>query len=646
LVKNWIYHDSQDLFYRNPFGAVPCNQIVNLKVKLQNLNNVEKVVVNLWRDGEGSKDLTMGRVYGEEGIYSVSVSLPSISGLVWYYFIVTSNGQNYYYGNNQNEFGGLGEISEGIPLPFQITVYKKELLPPTWFQNSVIYQIFVDRFYNGNKNGIVVNAKKNSLIHAHWDNDPIYIKDEKTGQIARWDFFGGNLLGVKNKLGYIKGLGVNVIYFNPIFEAQSNHKYDTGDFHKIDPMYGDEKLFRELVKEAKELGIFIILDGVFSHTGCDSIYFNKEGNYNSIGAFQSKKSSYYSWYHFDEFPHKYDCWWGIDLLPNVDELDPSFQNFILYSPDSVVKHWQKTGIMGWRLDVADELPDSFIKRFKKVVREQEPNSVLIGEVWEDASNKVSYGKRREYFWGEELDSVMNYPFRQIVIDFLLEKINSQTVHLHLMSLYENYPIHNFYSLMNLLGSHDVPRILTIFQDALINIDGIKKKQEIAIKQLKLAILWQMTFPGVPSIYYGDEVGLEGGNDPLNRRGFPWERGNNELYEWVQKMIIIRNQYDVLRTGHWISLAVEQDIYGFIRLIKNGIDALGVRKNPSISIILLNRNNSSERLVILDVSQYIDTDEFINLIDPTDNMRIEQGLLECSLKPLEGKVWIKKQSHNT
>ncbi|WP_339062945.1 glycoside hydrolase family 13 protein [Tepidibacillus marianensis] len=582
----------------------------------------------------------MMKVSGEEDIYSISITTPSMPCLMWYFFMVISNGRIYYYGNNENRLGGVGEISGNIPILYQITVYKNEALPPAWFQDSVIYQIFVDRFFNGNEDGKVLNAKKNSLIHAHWENDPIYIKDEKTGRIARWDFFGGNLLGVKKKLGYLKRLGIQVIYFNPIFEAQSNHKYDTGDYHKIDPMYGDEEIFRELVKEAGRLGISIILDGVFSHTGSDSVYFNKEGNYPSIGAYQSKASPYFSWYRFNEFPHWYDCWWGIDLLPNVNELDPFYQNFIIYDSNSVLKHWLREGIKGWRLDVADELPDTFIKKFKETLLEQEPDAVLIGEVWEDASNKISYGQRREYLLGEELDSVMNYPFRQIVIDFLLGHRNAYSIHSHLMNLYENYPIHHFYSLMNLLGSHDVPRILTVLQDALpVNMDD-KKKKEIAIQRLKLAVLWQMTFPGVPSVYYGDEAGLEGGNDPLNRRGFPWGRENKELFVWVQELIAIRNQYDVLRTGKWISLAIDSDIYAFIRQIEEGIDALGQKRKSNTSIILLNRNITHEKIVTLDISKWFKNGQFVNVILPKENIMVEHGIFTCRLKPLEGKVWVK------
>ncbi|MFV9509700.1 glycoside hydrolase family 13 protein [Tepidibacillus sp. LV47] len=641
MVNDWIYHNSYDLFYRNPFGAVPCKQQVELKIKLQRTNKIDKVTLRLWIEGEEKKEFPMSPLEGEEGIYSVQITTPSTPGLVWYYFMVVTNGQIVYYGNNQAKQGGIGEASEQIPHPYQITVFLNKHLPPSWFYDTVLYQIFVDRFFNGNENGNVLNPKKNSLIHAHWENDPIYIKDEKTGKIARWDFFGGNLIGVKKKLPYLKKLGIRAIYFNPIFEAQSNHKYDTGDYHKIDPMFGDEEIFRDLVNEAKKIGISIILDGVFSHTGSDSIYFNKEGTYPSIGAYQSQNSPYYSWYRFYEFPHRYDCWWGIDSLPNVNELDPSYLDFIIYHQNSVLKHWLKMGIKGWRLDVADELPDLFIKKFNKVLKEQNKEAVLIGEVWEDASNKISYGQRREYLYGEELDSVMNYPFRQIVIDFLLGYKDSHAVHSTLMSLYENYPLHHFYSLMNLLGSHDVPRILTVLKEKLPqDLDPIKKRK-MAIKRLKLASLWQMTFPGVPSIYYGDEAGLEGGNDPLNRRGYPWGREDQELLNWFQEIIAIRNQYDVLRTGDWISFFPETDVYGYIRQIKNGIDALGRKRRENIAIIIFNRNLFFNKHVVLDISKWVSNIRMINLLNQNEETVIKNGMLELTLKPLEGKLLMNK-----
>ena len=320
------------------------------------------------------------------------------------------------------------------PFPYQITVYNHELVSSyqKWFREGIIYQIFVDRFYNGNKAGIVHHPKRNSFIYSHWDDTPMYIRNQ-AGQVIRWDFFGGNLLGVKKKLRYLKELGISIVYLNPIFESPSNHKYDTADYLNVDPMFGDNQLFADLCDAARELGISIILDGVFSHTGSDSIYFNKDGKYPSIGAYQSKDSPYYSWYRFKHFPNDYETWWGIETLPNVNELEPSYLQFMIEGENSVVKHWHHLGTKGWRLDVADELPDPFIQALRRQLQELDPASIVIGEVWEDASNKISYEKRRGYLLGNELDSVTNYPFRNILIEFIQEKKTAEETHLALMT---------------------------------------------------------------------------------------------------------------------------------------------------------------------------------------------------------------------
>jgi 4-alpha-glucanotransferase len=251
-----------------------------------------------------------------------------------------------------------------------------------------------------------------------------------------------------------------LVYLTPVFTAPSNHKYDTGDYMKVDPMFGSNETFTELFESAGRLEISIVLDGVFSHTGSDSIYFNKEGHYTSIGAYQSVKSQYYPWYTFFKHPDSYECWWGVDTLPNVNELEPSYQDFILLSRDSVIKHWGRLGCRGWRLDVADELPDEFLKNLRKTVKETDPEAVILGEVWEDASNKISYGKIREYLLGEELDSVINYPLRHAILKFFMGEWDSTRLNKTIMSLFENYPVSSFYSMMNILGSHDTVRIMT------------------------------------------------------------------------------------------------------------------------------------------------------------------------------------------
>ncbi|MCL0063057.1 alpha-amylase family glycosyl hydrolase, partial [Peptococcaceae bacterium] len=360
-----------------------------------------------------------------------------------------------------------------------------------------------------------------------------------------------------------------------------------------------------------------------------------------------KESPYYSWYKFIEWPEKYECWWGIDTLPCVNELDPSYMRFIIYNQDSVLEYWMKREAKGWRLDVVDELPDEFVKAFRKKMKEIDPDSVLIGEVWEDASNKISYSEMRKYLLGEELDSVMNYPFRKTVIDFFLGNITSHDVHKSLMSLYENYPLEVFYSTMNIVGSHDVPRILTILGEAPPEETLSREEQaryflteekiQLAIDRLKLVSLFQMTFPGVPCIYYGDEAGVEGYSDPYCRATYPWGAEIKELLRWYKKVIGFRNKYGVLRTGQWKSLPVDDDIYGYVRIVKNNKDIFGQPMEDNTAIVLFNRNRYRKIDIRLELGDDV-RGEFTNLLDGDEKVQIE-GTFSISLMPLEAKLFM-------
>ncbi|HHV71091.1 MAG TPA: glycoside hydrolase family 13 protein [Clostridia bacterium] len=653
MDQNWIFHDSHQSKYRKPFGAVACGKKIILSLSVKSQHKPDGVILRLWKNNREEERIEMNLVSqtGQDFFYQIDFTAPSNPGLLWYYFIVYKEGKTYYYGNNEAKLGGIGAIYEYEPPSYQITVHKKEAVTPNWFKEAVMYQIFVDRFFNGCEDGKILARKDNCHIYTNWYEDvPVYRRDPESGRIVSYDFFGGNLLGVIKKLPYLKDLGINVIYLNPVFESASNHKYDTGDYKKIDPMFGDNSTFELLCAKAQELGIYIILDGVFSHTGSDSIYFNKEGNYPGLGAYQSKDSPYYSWYRFYHYPDQYECWWGIDTLPNVNEMEPSYQDFIIYGEDSVLKYWMRLGAKGWRLDVADELPDEFIKVFWKTMKEVDPDSILIGEVWEDASNKISYGKLREYLWGEELDSVMNYPFRNIFLDYLLNRKNARETHLRLMQLYENYPRHYFYSLMNLIGSHDVPRVLTLLGDAPPEESLSKEEQaryrlspeqkELALARLKLFTLIQMTFPGVPCIYYGDEAGMEGYKDPLNRGTYPWGRENRELLNWYKKVIALRNSYPVFKTGEWISFYVQEDVYGYIRRIGKGRDIFGQERQTSTAILLFNRNHLKKIEFELDLSKWC-AGVFVDLLNGKREIDLGDGIINLSLLPLEGKVLLQR-----
>lgn len=600
-----IFHDSHKLEYRNPFGAVKLGTLVKLDIKIDKESIVYIHIINF--NGR-EVDIEMNKVYidEEKGYrYEYIIDTSNSLGVLNYYFKIIYNSNVIYYGNNDDILGGVGKKSDYRPTLYQITVYNERKVP-NWYKEGIIYQIFVDRFLNGNENGEINSPKKNSFIYSTWEDDPMYIKNEK-GDIVRWDFFGGNLKGVKAKLDYIKSIGVSVIYMNPIFEATSCHKYDTADYKKIDGMFGTEDDFRELCEEANELGIKIILDGVFSHTGSDSKYFNKLGTYKEDGAYQSKQSKYYNWYKFKNFPDEYESWWGFDNQPNVEELNDDYVNYIIKDNDSVIAKWMKLGASGWRLDVADELPDKFIEMIKARMLEINEDSVLIGEVWEDASNKVSYSNRREYLFGNELDSVTNYPFREMIIGFVLGNISSNLFLKKIMNLFENYPSENFYSSMNLLGNHDTERILTKVNE---NID-----------LLKIAIGIQMTLPGVPLIYYGDEVGLLGGADPQNRRPYPWNKQNIEILNWYKLLGNIRNSEASLKKGSFKPIICSEEVLCYERQYEDEI--IFVLVNPTNKVIEYKFESNGKKIV--------------GMIDKMKKYREVNGEIQLSLSKYEFEV---------
>ncbi|MGG7179452.1 glycoside hydrolase family 13 protein [Clostridium paraputrificum] len=563
MEQDFAFHNSHIREYRSPFGAVPVRTKVNIKILVNKGVEVYLKVIG-FEDEERLIKMNWEGNSGNRALFSAQIDTSELLGMNRYYFVIKKDEREFYYGNNTEVLGGEGNIYYENPIPYQITVYEEEYIPE-WFQEGIIYQIFVDRFYNGNKDGRISNPKKNSFIYGQWDDEPMYIKG-KNGEVIRWDFFGGNLRGVIEKLPYLNELGITILYFNPIFEAISCHKYDTGNYENIDPMFGTEMDFKELCDKAEGYGIKIILDGVFSHTGSDSKYFNKEGNYNSIGAFQSKESPYYSWYRFYDYPRTYESWWGFENQPNVDELNPAYLDYIVTGDNSIVTKWIKLGASGWRLDVADELPDKFIELLKKRIREVKKDSILVGEVWEDASNKVSYSERRKYLFGRELDSVTNYPLRDSILRYVKGEISGSKFIKQIYSLYENYPIDNFYNTMNLLGNHDTERILTLLSEDK--------------SLLELAIVIQMTLPGVPLIYYGDEAGLLGLRDPSNRRTYPWGNEDKEVYRLYKNLISLRKNNHILLKGDFDIYRGEEDLV----IVKRAY------KNKSILIIL---NNSLE-----------------------------------------------------
>lgn len=592
-MANVIKYNSWDTNFKAPFGALKTCEKATINVEASKFN-IYSIKLIIQKEDENLNpvlvrevELQLSEDLGNVKKYSAEI-LPLEEPAVYYYFFevrlnLHGEDKTLFYGKDHNN-GMICEYDSKYINKYQLTVYE-DYKVPSWFKEGVLYHVFVDRFNNGNRNGKVDGIKKNSFLYGNWDDDPMYIK-KQNGDIARWDFYGGNLKGIINKLGYLKKLGVTIIYLSPVFEAASNHKYDTGNYKKIDPMFGDEKTFKELIDKAAEKGISIVLDGVFSHVGEDSIYFNKYNNYDSVGAYQSEESPYRSWFNFGEDKDDYQAWWGIKALPNTNELEPSFMDYIIYDEDSVVNKWMKMGVKGWRLDVVDELPTKFVKELKKEVRKNDDESILIGEVWEDASNKISYSERRTYLLGDQLDSVLGYPFRDNLVSFLNGEIASWQLNDFFMTIKENYPEEAFKSNLNLLSSHDIERVKT----------ALKSDKEL----LKLAILTQMSFEGVPYIYYGDEAGLEGGKDPENRKTYPWKNEDMEIMDFYRHCSQFRNRNKVLTYGNtYFIYTGNDDVFAYTRYDDEheGILVVLNRSENNQSVSLALKADSIEEITV-------------------------------------------------
>ena len=450
---------------------------------------------------------------------------------------------------------------------FQFSIVNFEYPEPQKYYGGLIYHIFVDRFNKGGN----VPVREDAVLMNEWEGAIPEYPPYPGAHLENNTFFGGTLYGIINKLDYIKSLGTTLIYLSPIFEAYSNHKYDTGDYMKVDEMFGGEKALKKLISEAKKRDIGIILDGVFNHTGSDSVYFNREGRYETLGAYQSKESKYYKWYDFQSFPDKYTSWWGIEILPRINPDIKECGEFIAGN-GGVIEKYSKLGVAGFRLDVADELSDSFISKIKSKLLENPEPSVLYGEVWEDASNKIAYDKRKHYYLGSELDGVMNYPLRTGIISFLKDKDKS-ALEYEFLDVMFNAPIRVRNMQMNLLGTHDTERIITMLagqsaegrtNDELAKMSLTATERERGIKLLKMAYVILATVPGLPTIFYGDEVGLEGYKDPFNRRPYPWKNGNDEIRSFYKKIGEIRHGSDVYKDGDFSLAHIDNETLVFTR----------------------------------------------------------------------------------
>ena len=544
-----ILFDSKQLQYKNPFGTLVPNQVCTLNIHIPSsvqAKNVTCVINN--ENGVNAQivPMTLQMRKGPYDVFQGSFSIP-YAGLYFYFFTIehaTGTFRLFKQGDDTNmEAGDLWQVS-CVPADFKT---------PDWAKGATIYQVFPDRFYKSGK--VDLTGKLGPYtVHPYW-HEEVDWRPTPEGVVLNNDFFGGNFKGITEKMDYIASMGTTILYLNPISKSFSSHRYDTGDYKVPDPMLGTMEDFKAMVEAAHEHGIKVILDGVYSHTGSDSLYFNKNGTFDGVGAYQSKESPYHNWFTFYNWPNSYNSWWNFDTLPTVNKMHPDFIKFIITDEDSVVAHWLKTGIDGFRLDVADELPDEFLKLLYDRVKEINPDAYVLGEVWEDASNKMAYGQRRKYFTNAELDSVMNYPFRTAIINFIRGWDSGHALKETVMSIVENYPQEVVACNMNLLGTHDTPRILTALVD---DFDGSREEKarrrlsrnqfDVARERLFAASFLQYMLPGSPSLYYGDEACMEGYKDPFNRRTYPWGREDWEFLDHFKRLGRLRKENEALRLG--------------------------------------------------------------------------------------------------
>jgi glycosidase len=677
-----LYHDTWDKLYRSPFGAVKAGETVKLRLRtkkgdltharvfLRNQNTGKTSIINMERAGWAEVD-------GKAAEFWEALIQPKEKGVYGYKFIVRDGDDIKEYGEDADQ-GHTGQaVSKNAGL-FQLTVFDPAYRTPEWMKNAVVYQIFPDRFFNGNPDNDKAksNARGNEPIeHRRWDQlpDNPRLKDrEGYDGDGIWsnDFFGGDIEGIRKKLDYLQSLGVNVLYLNPIAHAASNHKYDATDYKALDPMFGTPEEFAAFVRELRKRGMRLILDGVFNHTGDDSIYFDRYGKYKTVGAYEYWSRVYdlvnqgiseeeakrrvekeliaegqefspygfHNWFNIENKKengvYKYQAWWGFDSLPEIAAVPgeavnhPSelnnrdFANYIMYHDDSVAKTWLRRGASGWRLDVANEVDPEFWREFRKELKKDKKNDPLIlGEIWDDAS---------KYFLGDLYDSVMNYRFRDAVLDYLKNGHAEQAAG-QLKAIQEDYPAEAYHALMNLIGSHDTARAVFLLGGGTDSQERVEYdpnyNHELGIRRLKLAAILQMGYAGAPTIYYGDEAGLTGSKDPDNRRTYPWGRENLDLIRHYQQLGKIRSQYrSLLSHGELHHLHASGDVL-----------VIGRKHGNQAALIAVNRG-SSDQSVRLDLREFVPNGtRFIDLLAPGVRASVQNGTLDLTLPAMSGKM---------
>ena len=455
---------------------------------------------------------------------------------LWFYTEKTTDGSKMVYKSSTEPVNGKALRVQGMKLR------QKGMVTNMWAYESVFYQIYPMGFCG-----------------VPFENDGVQRHEIK--HVEDW-------------IPHMQKLGVNAVYFSPVFESDT-HGYNTRDYRKIDVRLGTNEDFKEVCDALHRAGIRVVLDGVFSHTGSDSRYFNREGRYGDGGAYRDPNSPYRSWYDFDpKYKGGYRSWWGFETLPEVNEETPSFVEFIT-GEGGVIDTWLRRGAAGFRLDVADELPDDFIEKIRAAVKRVSPEKFLLGEVWEDATTKYGFGQRRTYLLGKGLDSVMNYPFKNAVLGFVCGRDAGQTM-TDILSICEHYPAPALDTALNFLSTHDTERALTVIADEPANGRGREWQSgrcvtgdayEEGMLKLRMAYAIIYTLPGVPCLYYGDEIGMQGYRDPFNRGFYCWDSHEERLKPVLAQLAQLRHTCEAFRTGQLRVLRAEDGILHYQRVGK-------------------------------------------------------------------------------
>lgn len=651
-----LLHDSRDLASKAPFGAAPAGSTLHFALAAMPGVSAATLVIEQ-RRLEGNQDpldyrplarialqRETGKVDGEGSgngaaaeRWSGDYRFPAI-GVFGYYFEVSIGGQTYVYQNNAQpvywtrEAGSNGRgVAAALPADsaairrFRQTIYAPDFRVPDWARDAVYYYIFPDRFRNGSaandqQPGADPVRGDTRVFHKNWLDRP---DRPATGR----DFFGGDLQGVIDKLDYIAALGANTLYLTPVFEAASNHKYDTADYRNIDSNYGSNADYQRLTAEAARRGLRVIVDASFNHTGADSIYFDRYARYGGAGAFGGGRinpgSPYADWYSFTPGAgapdQQYRGWLGVSNLPELNKASPGFRAFAYGDPDSVTELWLQRGASGWRMDVAPWVPDDFWHGWRAALKARHPDALTIAETWFDAS---------KFLLGDSFDSTMNYVLRNAVLDYAAG-IPANAVYPNIELLREAYPPQAFYALMNVLSTHDLPRAL--YHLGYQSADADAATVALAKQRLRLAVLFQMTFPGAPTVYYGDEVGVTGGDDPDNRAPYPWAdlggRPDQATLEEFKAMIKLRRDYPVLRHG---SLAAPA-------LLDRHVIAL-VRQDGAQWALTLTNNAQVAQEVEVPLPPALRA-AFLTDVQSGARLPVENGKVKLSVPALYGRILV-------